>query len=83
VIKEGVVAMIINLARRNVTSTGVESTGAAIGLTGAITSDPSESVAGRRSNAVAGFVPIVAGIIALLLTKRPLCNRNTHEGEQQ
>ena len=75
--------MIINLARRNVTSTGVESAGAAIGLTGATTSDPCESVSGWRSNAVAGFAPIAAGIIALLLTKRPLCNSNTHEGEQE
>ena len=75
--------MIINLARRNVTSTGVESAGAATGLTGTITHDASESVPGSRSNPVAGFAPIVAGIIALVLTKPPPCNSNTVEGEQK
>src|SRR5262249_12622856 len=79
-----VLAMIINLARRNVTSTGVESASAPNGrLTGGVTQHASESVSGRRSNAVAGLAPIVAGIIALLLTKRPLCNGNTREGEQE
>jgi hypothetical protein len=75
--------MVINLARRNVTSTRVKSVGAATDLTGAITHDASESVPGRTSNAVAGFAPLVAGTIALLLTKPPPGNSNTHEGEQK
>jgi len=76
--------MIVTLAHRALASTIAEAESAPTSLTGAISRGSLESVSGWTSDAVAGFAPTLAGIVALMLTKRPMpCNPNARQGKQQ